>query len=152
MKLKLLLGASATLMGLSSVGSANADIPPPHGGPTHHVHRPQPTAAPKTVVVKPTSATATAHLKAGDTLEVQLGANATTGYHWSVVSTSRSLGYPETSYKTSLSHAMGAGGTAILRWKTSRWSVGANQVVKLAYARGRGAAAHTLTLKVTVAP
>lgn len=146
MNLKQLFGASALVMGLSFAGAANADIPPP-----------QHKAAPKTKTVVVTFAAgatrAAANLKAGDTLDLRVAANPSTGYQWSVTSTTRSLGYPEMSYHPAAGSAIGGGGTTTLRWKTNKLSVGASQTVKLAYSPGpnRRGPVHLYTLVVNVA-
>src|SRR5688572_17567173 len=56
----------------------------------------------------------------GRSFTVALGANATTGYAWKVVSTTRTLGYPYRSrYFADQSGAVGSGGEARFYWKTS---------------------------------
>jgi inhibitor of cysteine peptidase len=72
----------------------------------------------------------------GQSLNVTLESNATTGYEWSVTSTDRTFGYPTERFLAPTSGAMGAPGKQKFTWKTkSPLSMVGKHVVTLSYAR-----------------
>ena len=142
MKLKLLLGTSALLVGLTSVGPANADIAPPHQTVRHA----------KTVRVHGAGRAGFARAHVGDTLVLRLGANATTGYSWRVLHTTHALGQPKQSYLPVGGGAVGGGGTAVFTWKLTKRSAGRGQIVNLAYGRAGDAPEQHFTLTANIKP
>jgi len=90
----------------------------------------------------------------GQSVRVELPANKTTGYRWTVASTDRSFGYPATdTYKTT-SSGVGGGGIQKLTWKTNAPfpTVGTHKVV-LEYRRPwdeNVKPAKTFTFSVTI--
>lgn len=97
----------------------------------------------------------------GQTFKVSLASNASTGYSWSVVSTSRSLGYPtprEGTYQgPGAGGPIGGGGRQLFTWKTDRPNLQPGttaHAVKLEYRRSwedaSVPAAKTFTFKVKI--
>ncbi|MBN2361620.1 MAG: protease inhibitor I42 family protein [Deltaproteobacteria bacterium] len=72
----------------------------------------------------------------GEPVVLELPANATTGFQWSVISTDRSFGYPQEDYIQG-GPGIGTGGTARFTWDTDNPFVaaGSTHMVTLAYAR-----------------
>jgi inhibitor of cysteine peptidase len=72
----------------------------------------------------------------GQSLNLTLESNATTGYAWSVTSTDRTFGYPTERFLAPTSSAIGAPGRQKFTWKTkSPLSMVGKHTVTLAYAR-----------------
>lgn len=90
----------------------------------------------KALVIKDADNGKTFSVKQGQNVTVRLLSNATTGYEWKVVSTSKSLGYPTLTYVPAAANGpVGSGGSTKLVWKTNTpFAVGTHSV-KLAYVR-----------------
>ena len=74
-------------------------------------------------------------VKAGQDIIVALASNPSTGYSWTVSSTDKSFGYPETVAFVPDSNAVGSGGVDVLTWKTTDpFALGTHHVT-LAYKR-----------------
>lgn len=96
----------------------------------------------------------------GKELRLTLSENATTGYHWGVVETDRSFGYPsprEGTPKSATNGPVGAGGTRAFVWKTDSPFLTPDSTihqVKLEYRRDfenlTGTAANTFYLMVQI--
>jgi inhibitor of cysteine peptidase len=72
----------------------------------------------------------------GQSINLTLESNATTGYAWSVTSTDKTLGYPTERFLSPSSSALGASGQQRFTWKTkSPLSMIGKHTVTLAYAR-----------------
>lgn len=98
--------------------------------------------------------TISAHV--GDTIEVRLAGNPTTGYSWKTVRSSRSLPVASATYEPTSHdpHLMGGGGTFIFTIKPDRFSAGGTHHFKFACFRpweGESHATKTFTLTVKVA-
>ncbi len=86
-------------------------------------------------------------------LIIKLKSNPTTGYQWRVVSTDRTLGYPEDKF-VSNSGAIGSGGIQKLTWNLAKNPLDetGEHKIKLEYKRASGAADKTFTLTIKVLP
>jgi predicted secreted protein len=76
-------------------------------------------------------------IQQGQSIVVKLGANATTGYAWSVQSVDRTFGYPTMKYTPSAPSRIGSGGSTTLTWKANPLlAAGGSHEVVLSYSRG----------------
>jgi predicted secreted protein len=109
----------------------------------------RPSSDAKVVVLGEDDAGRTARVTAGQSLVVNLPANATTGYEWRVTSTDKTFGYPTSSYAVD-GDAVGSGGVQTLTWKTTSLVAGEHDVV-LGYMRASDKkASKTLTFTARV--
>lgn len=74
--------------------------------------------------------------KAGQEVVLSLASNPTTGFTWTVTSADKSFGFGSSTFKSSGSGAVGAGGTQVFTWKTTGpFSLAGTHKVALQYAR-----------------
>jgi predicted secreted protein len=112
---------------------------------------PAPTGRP--ITLKEAQDGATVRAKEGQDLIVRLAENPSAGYRWHVESVSRTLGQPEKTFEgPGASGPVGAGGTAVLTWKTAGGpSKVGSHAVKLKYSRGEsGAASKTFSFTLNI--
>lgn len=105
------------------------------------------------VTIDESAAGKTIELAAGQSMTLSLGANATTGFDWSVTKAPAALGAPEMSYVQGGSQ-MGAPGTRKITWTLKSALPAGEHAVELAYARSfeKGVAPFkTFKLKVRAA-
>jgi len=74
-------------------------------------------------------------LKKSQSLSITLPQNASTGYRWNVVSTSKAFGYPKEEYRLLKNGPVGGGGALELTWKKAKGLPVGLHTVKLAYGR-----------------
>jgi inhibitor of cysteine peptidase len=115
------------------------------------------TSTPKTIVVTEKKNGKTVTARVGDTVDVQLSGNPTTGYQWFVVSYSRDLPVANQEYIPSQPIMTGSGGIFSFQFKPDLLAAGAKHTAKFAYYRpwmGVDSAIQTfsITIKVKDAP
>ncbi|MBI5368621.1 MAG: protease inhibitor I42 family protein [Planctomycetes bacterium] len=108
-----------------------------------------PGAAPATLVVDDTMDGRTLDLNVGDTLEIRLAGNPTTGYEWNAVRYSRSLPVSSSQYVPTADGGVGGGGVYTFAIKPDPFAAGSTHSFKFAYSRA-GARRALKTFKLTV--
>jgi inhibitor of cysteine peptidase len=106
-----------------------------------------------TVTEKKNNKTITSRV--GDTIEIRLDGNPTTGYEWKVVQSSRSLPVSHSEYIPMDPTFEGSGGTYLFTVKPDSFAAGGTHAIKIAYFRsweGPEAASKTFTIKIKVLP
>src|SRR4051812_4123465 len=114
MRIFSLVAFAALALGLTTIGcAADADATDEPAASTDDVK------AKKEVVATDADEGKTIKVTEGQDFVLKLGANATTGYKWKVTRTDRSFAYPfADDYQAPHTSAVGAGGTAVMKWHT----------------------------------
>jgi inhibitor of cysteine peptidase len=108
---------------------------------------------PKTITVTETKNGKTITARVGDTVDVRLGGNPTTGYEWQAVLYSKSLPIADSQYIPDTPVTIGSGGTYSFVFQPNALAAGGKHTAKFAYYRsweGPEAAIRTFSITIKV--
>jgi predicted secreted protein len=112
-------------------------------------------AAAQNIVVDSTMTGKTVKANVGDTVEVRLPGNPTTGYQWECLNPSKSLPLADEAYTADLPQLTGSGGTYSFFFKPDGFAHGKSFTIRFAYFRsweGQAAAIENFSITLKVAP